>query len=446
MPVSVSVPVPEYSGFDRVNTKMSPRSATIGAAFICLSAALWGLDGVVLTPRLANLQVPFVVFLLHIVPFALMQPFLFRSYRRLRKMSARGWLALALVAFTGGMLGTLAIVNALFLVNFNQLSVVVLLQKLQPIFALALAAIVLGERISARFLAAAVVALAGAYLLTFGLSAPDTTTDGVPLKAALFAVIAAAAFGSATVLGKMLLGSLNFKDATFARYGMTSVMALLYLVVAGIGLPFDTVSNANWVIVLIISVTTGSGAIFSTTSASPGYARVSRPYASSAYRLQRSCSTISSTIRYWDPGNGSAPPCSSAQFSASRWRRTDNRRNDRFPTMTNGKRYRLASGVLWDTCAGVLHRRRRPSTPSRISRSPTANSRPPERRPRHPEIAVLAPFAATARRQLDDLAGVGGLEPSATGTTFSISRATTKLPHHPSCRDMDDHSLPPSTR
>ena len=241
---------------------MKSRTATIGAALICLSAALWGLDGVVLTPRLANLEVPFVVFLLHIVPFALMQPFLFTSYRRLRKMSAAGWTALALVAFTGGMLGTLSIVKALFLVNFNQLSVVVLLQKLQPIFALALAAILLGERISARFLAAALVALVGAYLLTFGLAPPDTTTDGVPLMAALFAVVAAAAFGSATVLGKMLLGSLDFKDATFGRYGMTSVMALIYLLVAGIGLPFETVTHANWVIVLIISLTTGSGAIF----------------------------------------------------------------------------------------------------------------------------------------------------------------------------------------
>jgi drug/metabolite transporter (DMT)-like permease len=241
---------------------MTSRSAIVGAAFICFSAALWGLDGVVLTPRLASLQVPFVVFLLHAVPFALMQPFLWRSYGRLRSMPTRGWLALALVAFTGGMLGTLAIVKALFLVDFNQLSVVVLLQKLQPIFALALAAVLLGERVSARFLAAAVVALGGAYLLTFGMSAPDTTSDGVPLEAALFAIVAAAAFGSATVLGKMLLASLDFKDATFARYGMTSVMALLYLVVSGIGLPFVGVTGANWVIILIISVTTGSGAIF----------------------------------------------------------------------------------------------------------------------------------------------------------------------------------------
>jgi drug/metabolite transporter (DMT)-like permease len=249
-------------GGNQARVEVKSRASTIGVALICLSAALWGLDGVVLTPRLANIQVPFVVFLLHAIPFALMQPFLWRSYGRLRTMPARGWLALALVAFTGGMLGTLAIVKALFLVNFNQLSVVVLLQKLQPIFALALAAVLLGERVSARFLAAAVAALGGAYLLTFGLSAPTATADGISLEAAFLAIIAAAAFGAATVLGKMLLGSLDFKDATFARYGMTSAMTLLYLGIRGIGLPFATVTGANWVVILIISLTTGSGAIF----------------------------------------------------------------------------------------------------------------------------------------------------------------------------------------
>jgi len=241
---------------------MKIRSATLGAALICVSAALWGLDGVVLTPRLSNLQVPLVVFLLHAIPFVLMQPFLHGAYRRLRRMTAKGWSALALVAFTGGFLGTMAIVKALFLVDFNQLSVVVLLQKLQPVFALVLAAILLGERVSARFLTAAVVALAGAYLLTFGLSTPDATANAISLKAALLAIVAAAAFGAATVLSKMLLSSLDFKDATFARYGMTAAMAFVYLGVRGIGLPFASVTGANWVVIMIIALTTGSGAIF----------------------------------------------------------------------------------------------------------------------------------------------------------------------------------------
>ena len=91
---------------------------------------------------------------------------------------------------------------------------------------------------------------------------PAAATDSITFKAALLAIVAAAAFGTATVLGKMLLSSLDFKDATFARYGMTSAMALVYLMVRGIGLPFASVTEGNWVIVLIISLTTGSGAIF----------------------------------------------------------------------------------------------------------------------------------------------------------------------------------------
>jgi drug/metabolite transporter (DMT)-like permease len=241
---------------------MKNREATIGAALICLSAALWGMDGVVLTPRLSNLSVPFVVFLLHALPFVLMQPFLWHSYSRIGAMPARGWMALVLVVLTGGLLGTMAIVKALFLVNFNQLSVVVLLQKLQPVFALALAALLLGERVSARFLTAAVVALGGAYLLTFGFSTPTASADTITLQAALFAVIAAAAFGAATVLGKMLLGILDFREATFARYGLTSAAALLYLAIRGVGVPLATVTGTNWLIILIISLTTGSGAIF----------------------------------------------------------------------------------------------------------------------------------------------------------------------------------------
>jgi drug/metabolite transporter (DMT)-like permease len=241
---------------------MKVRPAALGALLICLSAGLWGLDGVVLTPRLANLPVPFVVFLLHALPFLLMQPFLHGGYRRLRQMQRRGWFALALVSVTGGLLGTIAIVKALFLVNFNQLSVVVVLQKLQPVFALALAAVLLKERVTLRFLALAGVALGGAYLLTFGISAPYAATNTISLHAAIWAVIAAAAFGSATVLGKLLLGSLDFKDATFARYGMTTALALVYLAVAGIGLPFSSVTTTNWIFILIISLTTGSGAIF----------------------------------------------------------------------------------------------------------------------------------------------------------------------------------------
>ena len=72
-----------------------------------------------------------------------MQPVLFGCWRSLRDFDRMTWLVLLLVALTGGLLGTFSIVKALFLVEFKQLSVVVLLQKLQPVFAIVLAALVL---------------------------------------------------------------------------------------------------------------------------------------------------------------------------------------------------------------------------------------------------------------------------------------------------------------
>ncbi len=238
------------------------RPAVLGALAICLSAFLWGLDGVVLTPRLHNLSVPFVVFLLHAVPFALMQPFLYPTYAVLRRLPGRELGFLFLVALTGGLLGTLAIVKALFLVNFNQLSVVVLLQKLQPVFAILLASLLLKERPTRRFLARAAAALGGAYLLTFGLAIPDLESGAANAAAALWAAVAAAAFGSATVLGKRLLDALDFKQATFGRYGLTTAICLAFLLVTGEGLPLSAVTAGNWIVILVIGVTTGSGALF----------------------------------------------------------------------------------------------------------------------------------------------------------------------------------------
>ncbi len=74
--------------------------------------------------------------------------------------------------------------------------------------------------------------------------------------------MAAACFGAATVFGKLLLGTVDFKTATFARYGLTSVLALVYVVVAGVGSALRPVTEGTGSSSSVISLTTGSGAIF----------------------------------------------------------------------------------------------------------------------------------------------------------------------------------------
>jgi drug/metabolite transporter (DMT)-like permease len=170
--------------------------------------------------------------------------------------------ALGLVSVTGGLVGTLAIVRALFLVHFNMLSVVVVLQKLQPLFAIGLATVLLGERVSRRFLARTAAALLGAYLLTFGFGVPVVGDESHLVAAAGLSLLAAACFGAATTLGKMLVTSVSVGAATFGRFGITAGLALVATLVFGPGLPFASVSSGQWVIVLAIGLTSGSGAIF----------------------------------------------------------------------------------------------------------------------------------------------------------------------------------------
>ncbi len=242
--------------------KATKNQILAGTIAISISAILWGFDGVVLTPRLHNLHVGWVVFVLHAVPFLLMNLFLFKQWKNLKIFIKQDYILFLLVAIFGGALGTMSIVRALFLVNFHQLSVVVLLQKLQPIFAIILAAILLKEQIKKNFVLWASVAILASYFLTFGFSRPDISLDDNTFKAALYAIVAAFSFGSSTVFSKKILLNHNFVTATFFRYGFTSFLMLLYVLSSGLSTQLEVTTPTNWLYFLIIGTTTGSGAIF----------------------------------------------------------------------------------------------------------------------------------------------------------------------------------------
>lgn len=242
--------------------KPENRKFFLGASAVSLAAILWGFDGIVLTPRLYNLEVSYVVFIVHLIPFLLMNFVLYREYRHLKHMTPMDITVFSLIALFGGAFGTLAIVKALFLMNFNHLSVVVLLQKLQPIFAILLAVIFLKERLGKHFILWASLAIIGGYFLTFGISLPDFETSGDTLKASLLALVAAFSFGSSTVFSKMILGKYSFVTSAFFRYGFTTVIMFFIMLGFGDFGQFSVTTNDNWLFIAIICLTTGTGTIF----------------------------------------------------------------------------------------------------------------------------------------------------------------------------------------
>ncbi len=240
---------------------MDQRKTTLGILAVSLAAIMWGFDGVVLTPRLWNLDVSYVVFMLHALPFLVMNFFLYREYQVIKTLSPSDLSYFFLIALFGGALGTLAIIKALFLVEFQQLTVVALLQKFQPLFAILLARLLLQERLSRRFLMWGSLAFIGGYFLTFEFHVPVLVNHGKMLPAALYSLFAAFAFGSATVFGKRVLQKVSFQTALFFRYGLTALLMGLMVLANGQYRQITATTATNWLFFVIIGLTTGSGAI-----------------------------------------------------------------------------------------------------------------------------------------------------------------------------------------
>ena len=101
---------------------LTEKKETMGALLVCLAATLWGFDSIVLTPNLFKLSVPYVVFMVHLLPFVGMT-LLFgkEELKNIKKLDGKDLTYFFLVALFGGSLGTLSIVKALFLVNFDHL-------------------------------------------------------------------------------------------------------------------------------------------------------------------------------------------------------------------------------------------------------------------------------------------------------------------------------------
>ena len=230
------------------------------ALAVIMAAILWSFDGFI-RQNLFTLPSFLIITIEHVIGAILFFPFLLKGWRKISTLRQRGWISILWISVCGGILGTFFYTKALSYVDYIDLSVVVLLQKFQPIFAIALAAVILKEKITKRFLILAGMAIIGGYFVTFG-DSPMATWDDKTLIAALLALLAAFSWGSSTVLGKNALKRLSFETVTSLRLSVTAAITLFVLISTGQYEMVTEMTVDHWKYILLIVMSTGSLALF----------------------------------------------------------------------------------------------------------------------------------------------------------------------------------------
>ncbi len=210
------------------------KQASYRVWWIALGAAMWGLDGVFIVALLHYFSSVQIVLIEHLLLMLFSIPILIYNGRELRRLNLCDWLAVLFIAWGGS-----ALASILFTVGFHygNVNIILILQKLQPIFAVLLAAWILKERVQKTYWVLLAAALVGAYLLTFGFHMGLQGGHRTDFAGALCALGAAILWGGSTVMGKRLVGKLTFTTVTALRFAL-ALPLLMGIVLNG---------NPNWI-------------------------------------------------------------------------------------------------------------------------------------------------------------------------------------------------------
>jgi len=216
----------------------------LGIALVIAACALWALDTLIRYPLLESGVSAYSIVLYEHILLSLVSVVIFvKSFKKLWNTKISHIFYFMIVGGIGSALATLAFTRAFTILNP---SIVIILQKFQPVIAIALARFVLKETIQKEFIFWAAICLGGALLISFDdfyniynssksltdLFFHDEAPTGYILV--LFSVIG---WGAATVFGKKLVQE-GFSDEQIMA-GRFS-MGLLFL------LPFATAENFNF--------------------------------------------------------------------------------------------------------------------------------------------------------------------------------------------------------
>lgn len=199
-----------------------------GPALIVFAAFLWGVDGL-LRQSLYTLPPTVIVFYEHLIGAIIIAPATIIALKK-EKVDKADLKALFWISLLSGLVGTLMFTAALVKVNYISISIVFLLQKLQPIFAVSAAVVLLKEKIDWRYGAWAILAFVAAFFVTFKNGYINLATGSGTAIAALLAIGAAFAWGSSTAISRLALSKLSSTLTTGLRFFITVPLAFLAVI------------------------------------------------------------------------------------------------------------------------------------------------------------------------------------------------------------------------
>ena len=230
---------------------------------------LWALDTLIRYPLLASGASAWtIVWLEHAMLVAAMAWWLVPMLNErgpARRLDRRALVGFLVIGGLGSGLGTVAFTQAFALINP---SVVILIQKLQPIVAVSLAALLLGERVGGRFLGWLALCLGGSFLIAWpdlGPALDPASWGGRESRTLLLGygctLLAVFAWGSSTVLGKRL-GNAGFSPTELMAGRFAAGLAVLTPLLFLFGRPSQALDPAIAGKVVLMVMISGLAALW----------------------------------------------------------------------------------------------------------------------------------------------------------------------------------------
>lgn len=186
-----------------------------GFWLVVLGAALWGVDPLFRLILLKSITSAQLVLLEHIIIALCVAPVVWKNRRELLGVGWKQAGALLFISWGGSAIATILFTMGLANGNANA---VLLLQKLQPLFAIIMARFLLKESLPRHFSLLLAMALVGTYFLTFGFQIPFGHWNDFIQVGSLLSLGAAALWGGSTVMGRLMVGQMKYETVTSLRF------------------------------------------------------------------------------------------------------------------------------------------------------------------------------------------------------------------------------------